>query len=129
MRAFLLLVACLSVACADYSGATYAVNGGNKTSEYRARTFITDLQAGSFTAKKAIVAGQNQSKTPIAGLQVAGMLGGGMITAGVSKARDAGDAAAAINASKQATKQAGIAADVAKTGIAAETTKAITIPK
>ena len=64
-------IALLFCSCAEYSGATYAANGG-KTGEYMAKTFMTDLQAGKFSKSGAVVAGQNQSKVPLSAIRTAG---------------------------------------------------------
>ena len=107
MRILLLLVTCLSlVSCAEYSGATYAGNGdaggGSKLTEYRARTFMTDLKAGSFTARKAVVSGQNQSKVPLSAIRTAGTVASGMIAANLSEAISNNGSHEVINASNNA---------------------------
>jgi hypothetical protein len=72
MKTFALLVSLfISVSCAEYSGASYAANG-NKTGEYMAKTFMTDLGAGKFTKSGAVVANQNQTKVALSAIRTAG---------------------------------------------------------
>lgn len=135
MKSILLvtLLAALFPSCAEYEGATYAGNGdagggtgvihSGITSYYRSRTFMTDLKAGSFSARKAVVSGQNQSKVPLSAIRTAGTVAGGMIAANLSEAVSNNGSKEVINASnnalaatqaKEATKQA---ANAGKTAV------------
>ncbi len=121
MRILLALLVCITcVSCAEYKGATYSGNGdagGGKLTEYSARTFMTDLKAGSFTARKAVVSGQNQTKVPLAIVRTIGTVAAASITANLSEAIssngsheviNASNNAAAIAAEKEATKRAAL---------------------
>lgn len=72
----------------------------------------------------------NSEAVPIKALDVAETTAGGLIYAGVEKAKDAADAAVAIGAQKQATKQAAINAALESEKIKAgvETTRILTPP-
>jgi hypothetical protein len=149
VKALLLIVVCLSaVSCAEYSGATYAAptstntpyyagNGdasgavdparGRVISEYKAKTFMTDLKAGKFGPKGSTIAGQNQSKVPLSAIRTAGTIGVSAITNGMletinnnATTVELGSQAtqASIAAGKEATKQLSI-----QTGAATEALK------